>query len=141
MEDLKTMLDKKMPIAEIKDSIHRYIYSADGYPDKLSLVFVMRDLIQEGSNLLQSINSKDFISQVDEMRNEVVKRAESLSEEYHTQYDQDNRIIDVLRNNDNAEINKLQEEIHGMLSKYDGIIKTLVEERDRMSLPERYSRA
>jgi hypothetical protein len=134
MEDIKTMLDNKMPIAEIKKGIHQYIYSADGYPDKLSLVFVMRDLIQEGSNLLQSINSKDFISQVDEMRNEVVKRAESLSEEYHTQYDQDNRIIDVLRNNDNTQINKLQKEIHDMLSTYDGIINTLVEERERLPL-------
>lgn len=134
MEDLKTMLDKKMSIAEIKKGIHQYIYSADGYPDKLSLAFVMRDLIQEGSNLLQSINSKDFISQVDEMRNEVVKRTESLSEEYHTQFDQNNRIIDVLRNNDNTQIIEMQKQIKDMLKEYDGIINTLVGERKKLPL-------
>ena len=141
MEDIKTMLDNKMPIAEIKDSIHRYIYSANSYPDKLSLTIVMLHLIQEGANMLQSVDTKDFISQIVEKINEIEKQTKSLSEQYHTHLNQNDTIIDALRNNDNAQVVEMQRQLHDILSTYDGIIKTLVEERDKMSLPERYSRA
>lgn len=78
MEDIKTMLDNKLPIAEIKDSIHRYIYSANSYPDKLSLTIVMLHLIQEGANMLQSVDTKDFISQIVEKINEIEKQTKKL---------------------------------------------------------------
>lgn len=141
MEDIKTMLDNKMPIAEIKDSIHRYVYSANSYPDKLSLTIVMLHLIQEGTNILQSVDTRDFISQIIEKINEIEKQTKSLSEQYHTHLNQNDTIIDALRNNDNAQVIEMQRQLHDILSTYDGIIKTLVEERDKMSLPERYSRA
>lgn len=141
MEDIKTMLDNKMPIAEIKDSIHRYVYSANSYPDKLSLTIVMLHLIQEGANMLQSVDTKDFISQIVEKINEIEKQTKSLSEQYHTHLNQNDTIIDALRNNDNAQVIEMQRQLHDILSTYDGIIKTFVEERDKMSLPERYSRA
>lgn len=134
MEDLKTMLDNKMPIAEIKDSIHRYIYSANSYPDKLSLTIVMLHLIQEGANMLQSVDTKDFISQIVEKINEIEKQTKSLSEQYHTHLNQNDTIIDALRNNDNAQVIEMQRQLHDKLSTYDGIIKTLVEERERLPL-------
>jgi hypothetical protein len=134
MEDLKTMLDNKMPIAEIKDSIHRYIYSANSYPDKLSLTIVMLHLIQEGANMLQSVDTKDFISQIVEKINEIEKQTKSLSEQYHTHLNQNDTIIDALRNNDNAQVIEMQRQLHDKLSTYDGIIKTLVEERERFPL-------
>ncbi len=134
MEDIKTMLDNKMPIAEIKDSIHRYVYSANSYPDKLSLTIVMLHLIQEGTNMLQSVNTKDFISQIVEKINEIEKQTKSLSEQYHTHLNQNDTIIDALRNNDNAQVIEMQRQLHDILSTYDGIIKTLVEERERLPL-------
>lgn len=134
MEDIKTMLDNKLPIAEIKDSIHRYIYSANSYPDKLSLTIVMLHLIQEGANMLQSVDTKDFISQIVEKINEIEKQTKSLSEQYHTHLNQNDTIIDALRNNDNAQVIEMQRQLHDILSTYDGIIKTLVEERERLPL-------
>lgn len=134
MEDIKAMLDNKLPIAEIKDSIHRYIYSANSYPDKLSLTIVMLHLIQEGANMLQSVDTKDFISQIVEKINEIEKQTKSLSEQYHTHLNQNDTIIDALRNNDNAQVIEMQRQLHDILSTYDGIIKTLVEERERLPL-------
>lgn len=134
MEDIKTMLDNKMPIAEIKDSIHRYVYSANSYPDKLSLTIVMLHLIQEGTNILQSVDTRDFISQIIEKINEIEKQTKSLSEQYHTHLNQNDTIIDALRNNDNAQVIEMQRQLHDILSTYDGIIKTLVEERERLPL-------
>ena len=134
MEDIKTMLDNKLPIAEIKDSIHRYIYSANSYPDKLSLTIVMLHLIQEGANMLQSVDTKDFISQIVEKINEIEKQTKSLSEQYHTHLNQNDTIIDALRNNDNAQVIEMQRQLHDILSTYDGIIKTLVQERERLPL-------
>ena len=134
MEDLKTMLDNKMPIVEIKDSIHRYIYSANSYPNKLSLTIVLLHLIQEGANMLQSVDTKDFISQIVEKINEIEKQTRSLSEQYHTHLNQNDTIIDALRNNDNAQVVEMQRQLHDILSTYDGIIKTLVEERERLPL-------
>lgn len=134
MEDLKTMLDNKMPIVEIKDSIHRYIYSANSYPNKLSLTIVLLHLIQEGANMLQSVDTKDFISQIVEKINEIEKQTKSLSEQYHTHLNQNDTIIDALRNNDNAQVIEMQRQLHDILSTYDGIIKTLVEERERLPL-------
>ena len=134
MEDIKTMLENKMPIAEIKKGIHQFIYSADSYPDKLSLTIVMLHLIQEGANLLQSVETKDFISLIVDKIDEIEKQTQSLSEEYHTHLNQNNTIIDVLRKNDSAQLIEVQNQLHNMLSTYDSIIKKLVEEREKLPL-------
>ena len=136
MDDLKTMLDKKMSIADIKDSINQYLSSANDCPDKLSLTIVMLYLIQEGSKLLQTVDPKDFISQVVERINELEKQKNSLEEEYNAHLTQNNVLIDVLRNNDNSQVVKMQKQIQDTLKAYDGIIATLVEERERLSVEQ-----
>lgn len=135
MEDLKTMLDKGMPIEEIKDSINKFFNSAYGYPDKLSLVFAMFNILRECSNLLHSIDKKDFTSQIIERINEIEKQTKVILEEYHAHLNQNDTIINVLSNND-TQVKEMQKQIHDLLLTYDGIIEKFVDERKRMSLQE-----
>lgn len=139
MEDLKTMLDKGMSIADIRKNTNQFVDSAKDYPNKLALVFVILNLIQEASNLLRSVDSKDFISQIVERINEIEKQTKSLSEEYRTHLNQNDAIIDALRNNDNTQVIEMQKQLHDLLSAYDGIIETLVKERESLSVEEQIS--
>ena len=54
MEDLKTMLNE-YSIERVNQNIKQFFQSAEGYPDKLKLAFVMVNLLEEGTNLLSSI--------------------------------------------------------------------------------------
>lgn len=139
MEDLKTMLDKGMSIADIRKNTNQFVDSAKDYPNKLALVFVILNLIQEASNLLRSVDSKDFISQIVERINEIEKQNKSLSEEYRTHLNQNDAIVDALRNNDNTQVIEMQKQLHDLLSAYDGIIETLVKERESLSVEEQIS--
>ena len=49
---------------------------------------------------------------------------------------QNDIIIDALINKDDQQINDIKHQIKDLLSTYDSVIKTLVEERERLSLIE-----
>ena len=46
MENLKSLMDSRT-IADIFQTMHQFIHSADAYGNKLKLTFVLMNLIQE----------------------------------------------------------------------------------------------
>ena len=62
MKDLYQMLENKRPIKEIEKSITESFDNIKDFQDKLKLVFILLHILQEGSKLLSSINSDDFIT-------------------------------------------------------------------------------
>lgn len=138
MEDLKTMLDKGMSIADINKAVNQFINSAEGYKDtdKLKLTFVLLNLIQEETSVLRTISVNDFTKQVNERINEVKKEHKSFSDMCGAHMTQNDSVIDVLCRNKDNRMSILQEEIQELLSEYDGILNELVEDRRNMALSE-----
>ena len=132
-ETLKIMLDKKLPITDINNSIAEFIHSADDYPDKLKLAFIILNLIRESILILQSINLNEFTTQVVERVNEIDSQAESLTKAYNTHLEQNRDIASMLTDGDDNRLVDLQHKIEEQLQMYDRIIKALLEYRD--SLP------
>jgi len=132
MENLKSLMDSRT-IADIFQTMHQFIHSADGYGNKLKLTFVLMNLIREGTELLQSVDSSEFISDIRKRVNELDQQAGSLAEEYHAQLLQDNEIQEILSDNTSTRVSDIQGQIDVLLQEYDKIIKALVELRD--SLP------
>ena len=132
-ENLKIMLDKKLPITDINNSISDFIHSADDYPDKLKLTFIILNLIQEGPVLLQSINLNDFTTQVVKKVNEIDSQADYLTKAYNTHLKQNRDIASMLTDGDDNRLIDLQHKIEEQLQMYDRIIKALLEYRE--SLP------
>ena len=132
MENLKSLMDSRT-IADIFQTMHQFIHSADGYGNKLKLTFVLMNLIRGGTELLQSVDSSEFISDIRKRVNELDQQAGSLAEEYHAQLLQDNEIQEILSDNTSTRVSDIQGQIDVLLQEYDKIIKALVELRD--SLP------
>lgn len=132
MENLKSLMDSRT-IADIFQTMHQFFHSADGYGNKLKLTFVLMNLIREGTELLQSVDSSEFISDIRKRVNELDQQAGSLAEEYHAQLLQDNEIQEILSDNTSTRVSDIQGQIDVLLQEYDKIIKALVELRD--SLP------
>lgn len=136
MEDLKTMLDKGMSIADINKAVNQFIDSAESYKDmdKLKLAFVLLNLIQKGATALCTIDVSDFISKIKKKIDEMEQEKETLSKEYKVHLEQNDKIISILSNENNYEISNIQRKIQDLLSDYDGIIKELVKLREKLPI-------
>lgn len=136
MEDLKTMLDKGMSIADINKAVNQFIDSAEGYKDtdKLKLTFILLNLIQKGATALCTIDVSDFISKIKKKIDEMEQEKETLSKEYEAHLEQNDKIISILSNENNYEISNIQRKIQDLLSDYDGIIKELVKLREKLPI-------
>lgn len=134
MENLKTMLDKGMSIAEINRNTSEFIHSADGYPDKLRLVSVLLNLIQEGNRLLNSVDLGDFISKISDGVRELDLQTKALKDTYGVHLVQNDKVIESLTNKKNNCVTDMQQQINKLLSEYDAIIKELVESRDKLPI-------
>lgn len=134
MEDLKTMLEKGMPIAEINRKTSEFVHSAEGYPDKLKLVSVLLNLIQEGNKLLSNVDLGDFIQKISDRVSELNRQSKSLKDKYDVHLAQNDKIIESLSNEKNNDITDIQQQIKELLSEYDAIIKKLVEVRDKLPI-------
>lgn len=134
MEDLKTLLDKGMSIVDINRNTSEFIHTADGYPDKLKLVYVLLNLIQEGTESLRSVNMSDFISQIRGRVDEIEKQSGALSMEYGTHLKQNNEITNLLTKTSDNRIAEIQRQVRELLLEYDRLVKSLVEIRDRLPI-------
>lgn len=133
MEDLRTMLDKQS-ITDINQTINEFIHTGDGYPDKLKLVSVLLNLIQEGNELLSSVDLGDFISKISDRVSEIDLQAKALKDTYGVHLIQNDKIIESLTNEKSNNITDIQQQIKKLLSEYDDIIKKLVEVRDNLPI-------
>ena len=133
MDNLKSLMDSRT-IADIFQTMHQFIHSADVYGNKLKLTFVLMNLIQEESKLLLSISREEFISEIRSRIDELIEQSDSLGEEYLAQLTQNNAIVEVLSNSSGNRISDLQSQIGSLLSEYDRLIKALVDIRDHLPI-------
>ena len=133
MENLKSLMDSRT-IADIFQTMHQFIHSADAYGNKLKLTFVLMNLIQEESKLLLSVRREEFISEIRSRVNELTEQSDSLGEEYLAQLTQNNEIVEVLSNSSSNRISDLQSQMGSLLSEYDRLIKALVDMRDHLPI-------
>lgn len=126
MADLKTMLDNNMSITDINNNVNQFVGSANGHADKLKLTFVALNLLEAGSELLKSVKPDDFISQVKEKINEMKKEKETLSKGYVSHLEQNNKVFEILGDQNNDQIHKLQGNIQELLNEYDGVLREMV---------------
>lgn len=135
METIKDMIDKQMSIADINKATHQYINSINNHPDKLRSAFILLSILQEASSILTSIDFNDFSRQMIERISSIEKEVKSSSDAFNGHLHENDLIMNVLTNN-NEQVNAIQQQIKGLLSSYDEIIKNLVAERERLTLFE-----
>ena len=139
MEDLKAMLDKRMPIADINQQIYQFIHSIDGHDNRLKIVFVLLYLLAETDKLIQTINPDDFIKDVRERMVELHKNAEQIGVKYHSHLMQNYAVTQLLTDSSNNRFETIQKQISTLLNEYDDMIKVLVEIREEMSVEQQIS--
>lgn len=135
MEDLVKMLET-LTMKTIQRNIKQFIHSADGYPDRLKLSLVLMEMLREGTDLLGSLDKKDFISAIQKDAVEKIKQARTKYDEFYTHIEQNKKTVGLLTDETDSEISQKQEEITRLLSEYDEILKPLVEKREKLPIQE-----
>lgn len=134
MEDLKTILENNMSIVDINDKVNRFVDSAKDYDDKLKLTFVTLNFLKKGSELLDSVDHKDFIKQIKEKIDKAEKEHKTLSDLYGVNMKQNDEISALFSGEYDNKISYLQKQIPKLLFEYDGIIRELVGLRDKLPI-------
>jgi len=124
----------KWSIEDINKQVNEFVRSADQHDDKLKLTVVLLNLIDESSKLLQSIDRKDFISEVEKEVEKISNQADVLSKEYNEHLKQNKEIAEVLSKRNDSQITQLQNQIRDLLKEYDTAIKKLVEAREKLPI-------
>ena len=123
-----------LSIEAINNQVNEFVHSAEKHGNKLKLAFVLLNLIDESSKILQGINREDFISEVEKKVKEIGNKADALSKEYNEHLKQNQEIAEVLSKRDDSQIVQLQKQINDLLKEYDAVIKRLVEAREKLPI-------
>lgn len=136
MKDLHQMLENKRPIKDINGVISGSLDKLKNFPDKLKLVFILLHILQEGSNVLSSIDSEDFISILKEKIDKTKSDLESTSSMYKVYLEENTKLMNILLIEDNEDFIGLCNKIKSSLSEIDTMINRLVTAREKMELKE-----
>lgn len=131
MESFKKLLDEK-DISQISQELSQFIHSADGYANRLKLVYVLLGFMSESCNLLKTIEVDDFISDIRKRIDDVESESSNAKEIFHRHLGSNNDISAILANPNNNRVSSLQEEIKKLLGEYDLILKGIIESREKL---------
>lgn len=138
MENLKDLLDSKS-LTDINNELHQFVHSAEGYENRLKLVFALLYLVNEADAVVKSVDLESFISDIRERVGELDGQSEKLGAEYHAHIAENTKVAQILAGNSNDRIEDIQHQISMLLAEYDDVIKKLVETREKMSIEQQIS--
>lgn len=133
MESFKKLLDDK-DISQISQELSLFIHSADGYANRLKLVYVLLGLMNESCNLLKTIEVEDFISDICKRIEDVEAESNNVKEIYRRHLDSNNEISAVLVNPNRNDISDLKKKIEELLEKFDNLLKQIMADREKLPL-------
>jgi len=133
MESFKKLLDEK-DISQISQELSLFIHSADGYANRLKLVYVLLGFMSESCNLLKTIEVEDFISDICKRIEDVEAESNNVKEIYRRHLDSNNEISAVLVNPNRNDISDLKKKIEELLEKFDNLLKQIMADREKLPL-------
>ena len=133
MDNLNNILENQK-IMQIHETIKEFIHSADGYANRLKLVFALLAIIEESSSALQAVDTNDYIDEVRDKISQLKGRAERLAIAYHSQIAQNKEIYSILADASSDKVANIEHQIEKLLKEYDSIIKGVVEVREQLPL-------
>lgn len=133
MEELKTILQQNS-ISEARQIIHNFVYSAEGFNDKLKLMVGLISLFEESTQLLNNIDTSQFVSQLRQKVEVLNKQSAQLSKAYQTQLLQNENILKILYGTLGDDAIRLQQRIEPILAEYDQLIKLIVKVREQLPI-------
>lgn len=133
MASLNDILNEQK-IVQIHETINGFVHSADGYSNKLKLVFALMSIIDESLSLLRTVDCTNYIQEVRERIVQLSAEAESLAQAYHAHLTQNEEIYSILADTPSDRISNIERQVESLMQEYDGIIKGIVEEREKLPL-------
>ena len=133
MKDLKTLLDEKS-LDQIKQELSQFVHSADGYANRLKITYALLYLINDGCALLKTIDLNSFISDIRKRIEDIESQSGSLKETYDRHLAANKNISAVLASPSDNKLTTQQKEIEKLHREYDGMLKELLERREKLSI-------
>lgn len=103
---------------------------------KLKMAFVLIHIIEESQKVLDSIDTSNFVEELKKLVNDSCEKSEKQKELLKLRFAQDKQIRDAI-DGTNKESKALDNEIEPLLTRYESIVKALVESYEKLSLAER----
>lgn len=127
--------DKSLHLNGLCDLLTKEITELATEEYKLKLVFVLVHIIEESQKALGEIDINNCLKELHELVNKVCEKSEKQQEALVAWFTQDKRVKEVI-DGTNDELKTLEQNISELLTQYDKQLKTMIEYRNKLSLPE-----
>lgn len=101
----------------------------------LKLVFALVHIIEKSQDVLSKIDIKNCLKELQDLVKKECERSEKQQEALTTWFTQDKEVKEVI-DGTNDELATLEHDISELLTQYDEHLKTMIEYRNKLSLPE-----
>lgn len=133
MEDLKVLLDTHT-MQDVQKYVNQFIHSADEYSDQLKLALVLMKMLQDGTDLLCSIDKSSFLTAIQKEAEEKTKKSHETYSELNALIAENEKIAGILSKGDDNELSQKEVEIRRLLKEYEVILNRLREARDKLPI-------
>lgn len=125
--------NKNLHLDDLCNLLTEEITELSTVKDKLKLVFVLVHIINESQKALGGIDISNCLNELQELVDKARKQTEKQKEVQKLRFDQDKQVRNIIDGSNN-ELLTLDREIEPLLERYERILNTLVQTREKLPI-------
>lgn len=128
--------DKSLHLDDLCNLLTKEIteLATEGY--KLKLMFVLVHIIEESQKVLGNLDTNNLVNELRKLVDKTLGQSEKQIAVQKLRHAQNKQVKDII-DGSNEELDNLDRQIESLLSQYERTLKSLVNYRNSLSLPER----
>ena len=128
--------DKSLHLDDLCNLLTKEITELSTEEYKLKLMFVLVHIIEESQKVLGNLDTNNLINELRKLVDKTLGQSEKQIAVQKLRHVQNKQVKDII-DGSNEELDNLDKQIESLLSQYERTLKSLVNYRNSLSLPER----
>lgn len=128
--------DKSLHLDDLCNLLTKEITELSTEEYKLKLMFVLVHIIEESQKVLGNLDTNNLINELRKLVDKTLGQSEKQIAVQKLRHVQNKQVKDII-DGSNEELDNLDGQIESLLSQYERTLKSLVNYRNSLSLPER----
>jgi archaellum component FlaC len=128
--------DKSLHLDDLCNLLTKEITELSTEEYKLKLMFVLVHIIEESQKVLGNLDTNNLINELRKLVDKTLGQSEKQIAVQKLRHVQNKQVKDII-DGSNEELDNLDKQIESLLSQYERVLKSLVNFRNSLSLPER----
>lgn len=128
--------DKSLHLDDLCNLLTKEITELSTEEYKLKLMFVLVHIIEESQKVLGNLDANNLVNELRKLVDKTLGQSEKQIAVQKLRHAQNKQVKDII-DGSNEELDNLDRQIESLLSQYERTLKSLVNYRNSLSLPER----